>query len=341
MFRQSIQYLSDSRTVEQLVTETAVSRRLVERFVAGNDLDEAMLAARRLNEAGMSVSLDYLGELVSTREKAIRARDVAIESIERIVLDGIEGNVSLKPSQLGLTIEKTFCIDNLERILGVARRLGNGTDEIFVRLDMEASAYTEATILLVEELWERGYRNVGTVVQASLLRTIDDVRRLNALGSRVRLVKGAYKEPPEIAYQKKEKVDRMFVRAMKMLLQEGAYPAIATHDEAMIDATRQFAFEHGIPRDSFEFQMLYGVRRDLQHRLWEEGYKVRIYLPYGDSWYPYLMRRLAERPANLFFLGSSVIRESPVGRIAKPFAIGTGIAAGVAATLAWRGRSAK
>jgi proline dehydrogenase len=158
---------------------------------------------------------------------------------------------------------------------------------------------------------------------------------------RVRLVKGAYREPPEVAYPEKAEVDRKFIEAMKTLLEEGKYPAIATHDEAMISATRRYAFEHGIPRNSFEFQMLYGIRRDLQQRLREEGYNVRVYLPFGDSWYSYLMRRMAERPANLLFVASSVARESPMGRVGRPFAIGAGVVAGAVATLAWRGRNSK
>jgi proline dehydrogenase len=203
---------------------------------------------------------------------------------------------------------------------------------------MESSAHTERTIQLVEALWAAGYHNVGTVVQSYLRRTLDDVRRLNRLGSRVRLVKGAYNEPADVAFQDKADVDAMFERAMQLLLSEGVYPAIATHDEDLIAATRRYAFEHGIPRESFEFQMLYGIRRDLQQRLREEGYNVRVYLPFGDSWYPYLMRRMAERPANLLFITGSILKESPVSRIARPVAIASGAVAGAVAALAWRGR---
>jgi proline dehydrogenase len=193
---------------------------------------------------------------------------------------------------------------------------------------MESSAYTEATIRLVEQLWAAGHRGVGTVVQSALRRTIEDIQRLNALGSRVRLVKGAYLEPPEIAYPRKADVDLTCVRGMRLLLREGVYPAIATHDEAVIAATRDYAYEIGLDRDRFEFQMLYGVRRDLQRDLREEGYNVRIYVPYGDSWYPYLMRRIAERPANVVFVAGSIVRESGVSRLAMPLALGVGLGVG-------------
>lgn len=341
MLRESLLFLSDSQTARRLVTETNVSRRFAERFVAGDTLDDAIRCARSLNELGMSVSLDYLGEQVTHREDVIAAADMAILSLEAIAREGILGNISLKPTQFGLEIGEEPCIENLERILTRARELGDGSGELFVRLDMESSEHTEATVRLVETLWERGYRNVGTVVQSYLKRTPDDIDRLKRLGSRVRLVKGAYHEPPEVAYESNAVVDRMFVEEMKVLLEAGNYPAIATHDEEVIAATRRFAFERGIPRDTFEFQMLFGVRRDLQQRLREEGYNVRIYLPYGNSWYPYLMRRLAERPANLWFLAGSVAKESPAGRIGRPFAIGAGVLAGSILARAWRGRDSR
>ena len=341
MLRQSLLYLSDNQAVRRAVSETGVSRRLVERFVAGETLDEAISVARALNEAGLLVSLDHLGELVITREEALSAVDMAIRSVERIALDEIRGNISVKPTQLGLGIEVDFCLANMERILTRAREVGKGDDEIFVRVDMESSDYTEKTIGLIEALWEKGFRNVGTVIQSYLHRSPGDIARLTALGSRVRLVKGAYNEPAGVAYPDKADVDRKFVEEMKTLLAAGHYPAIATHDDSMIAATRRYAFEHGIPRDSFEFQMLYGIRRDLQTRLREEGYNVRIYVPYGNSWYPYLMRRMAERPSNLFFVARGVAKESPLGRVGRPFAIGAGAVAGAFAALAWRGRNSK
>lgn len=336
MLRQSLLYLSGNPTARRLVTETSISRKLAARFVAGDTLPEAVRCARELNQDGLTVSLDYLGEAVSSREEAVQATEMAVQSLERIAANEIRGNVSVKPTQLGLDIDTSFCLENLERILGYARNLGDGEGSIFVRLDMESSPYIEPTIGLVEELWSRGYRNVGTVVQSYMHRTLSDIRRLNEIGSRVRLVKGAYREPPQIAYPEKSRVDHNFIEGMKLLLSEGTYPAIATHDPEMITATRHYAFERGIDRKSFEFQMLYGVRRDLQQRLIEEGYNVRIYLPFGDSWYPYLMRRLAERPANVLFLAGSVVKESPAGRLARPGAIGAGLVAGVLAGMKLR-----
>jgi proline dehydrogenase len=338
MFRQGLLYLSGSPAARRFVTGTPLSRRIAERFVAGDTLDDAVAAARALNRQDLSVSLDYLGESVTSREEAEAATDMAIRILERIAAEGLEANVSLKPSQLGLDIDVAFCRANVERVLGRARELGNGEGEIFVRLDMESSDYTERTVALVEELWAAGFRNVGTVLQSYLRRTPDDLERLVALGSRIRLVKGAYKEPETVAFPEKAEVDRMFVEEMEMLLTRGTYPAIATHDEAIIVHARRFAWEHGIPKESFEFQMLYGIRRDLQTRLREEGYNVRVYIPFGDSWYPYLMRRLAERPANVLFIAGSIARESPVHRYANPAAIGAGVIAGVLATLAWKGR---
>ncbi len=336
MLRQSLLYLSESQAAQQLVTGTPLSRRVAERFVAGESLDDAIRAARTLNEQRFTVSLVYLGESITSRREAEEATEMFLRILEPIAEAGLEGNISLKPTQLGLDINEEFCRENVRRILSRARELGDGEGEIFVRLDMESSEYTERTIRLVEDLWAEGFRNVGTVVQSYLYRTPRDVQRLNALGSRVRLCKGAYNEPLEVAYPDKADVDRQFVEEMQVLLEEGVYAAIATHDEAMIDATRRWTFERGIAKSSFEFQMLYGVRRDLQARLLEEGYNVRIYLPFGESWYPYLMRRMAERPANLLFIVNSVAREAAPGRILRPVAVGTGVVAGTLAALAWR-----
>ncbi|HEX2091514.1 MAG TPA: proline dehydrogenase family protein [Longimicrobiaceae bacterium] len=338
MFRQSLLYLSESRTARRVVTGTPISRHMAERFVAGDTVEEAVGAARELNRQGLSVSLDYLGEAVASREEATAATEMAIRTLERIAGEGIDSNISIKPTQLGLDIDEEFCRANVERVLERARELGDGEGEIFVRLDMESSDYTERTVALVETLWANGFRNVGTVLQSYLRRTPDDLERLIALGSRVRLVKGAYKEPEPVAFQDKAEVDRMFLEEMQTLLTRGHYPAIATHDEAIIDATRRFAWEHGVSKDSFEFQMLYGIRRDLQTRLREEGYKVRVYVPFGDSWYPYLMRRLAERPANVLFIAGNIVRESPLRSFAKPAAVGAGIVAGALLGLALRGR---
>jgi len=338
MLRQSLLFLSENRAAQRMVLESPLARGLAERFVAGETLDSAVSAARTVNADGLTVSLDYLGESVTTREEADEAVAMAIRCLEAIAEQRIEGNISIKPSQLGLDIDEALCQANIERVLDRALELGSEKGEIFVRLDMESSEYTEPTMRLMESLWEDGYRNVGTVLQSMMRRTPDDVERLVALGSRVRLVKGAYKEPSSVAYPDKADVDRMFVHAMQTLLERGRFPAIATHDEAMIDATRRWAFERGIAKSDFEFQMLYGIRRDLQARLREEGYLVRVYIPFGGSWYPYLMRRLAERPANMMFIASNVLRETPLRHIASPVAIVAGAAAGSIAALGWRRR---
>jgi proline dehydrogenase len=338
MLKTGLLKLSESHTARRVITGTPISRRMAQRFVAGDTLEEALEAARALNAQGLTVSLDYLGESVKTREEAEAAADMALRTLEAIHREGVDANISLKPTQLGLDVDEDFCQTNVEMVLQRARELGDGEGEVFVRLDMESSDYTERTVALLERLWAEGFHNVGTVLQSYLRRTPDDLERLIALGSRVRLVKGAYMEPETVAFPDKADVDRMFVREMERLLEAGRYPAIATHDEAMIDATRHFAWERGIGKDSFEFQMLYGVRRDLQQRLREEGYHVRVYVPFGDSWYPYLMRRLAERPANLMMMAGNIVRESRPGRFLKPAAIGGGIVAGALAALAWRGR---
>jgi proline dehydrogenase len=338
MLKQSLLYLSQSPTAQKVVTGTPVSRRLAQRFVAGDTLDDAIAAARTLNAAGLTVSLDYLGESVATREEADEAAGMAIRTLEAIAAEGIDGNISIKPTQLGLDVDEELCRKNVERVLDRARELGDRDGEIFVRLDMESSEYTERTIALVEELREAGYRNVGTVLQSYLRRTPEDLERLVGPGTRVRLVKGAYKEPDEVAFPEKAEVDRKYVEEMERLLQDGTYPAIATHDEAIIAQARRYAWEHGIAKESFEFQMLYGIRRDLQNRLREEGYKVRVYVPFGDSWYPYLMRRLAERPANLMFMAGSILKESPVRGLGRPAALGAGFVFGALAGLVFRGR---
>lgn len=338
MLKTSLLKLSESAAAKRLITRTPVSRAMAKRFVAGDTLEEAIEAARALNAQGLSVSLDFLGESVSTREEAEAATEMSVRIVETIAREGVDANVSVKPTAFGLDLEYEFCLENVKRVLEAARAAGDGEGEMFVRLDMESSDYTDRTIDLLEDLWNAGFRNTGTVLQSYLRRTPDDLERLMALGSRVRLVKGAYMEPETVAFPDKADTDRMYAQEMERLLEAGAYPALATHDEALIDHARRFTWEKGIAKESFEFQMLYGVRRDLQSRLREEGYHVRVYVPFGDSWYPYLMRRLAERPANMMFMAGSVLRESDVGRYAKPAALGAGLLAGALAALAWRGR---
>lgn len=267
------------------------------RFVAGESVEEAIAGIADLPGQGFLLTLDYLGESVATTEEASAATREYLAILDAIVESGIERNISLKLTQLGLDVDRATCVDNLRQILEPADRHG-----FFVRIDMENSPYTEVTIQILETLWQQGHRQVGTVVQSCLTRTEDDVRRLNTLGARVRLVKGAYKEPKTVAYQRKADVDEAFVRLMRLLLDEGTYPAIATHDEAMLDETKRYAAERGYTKDRFEFQMLYGIRRDLQAALVAEGYRVRVYVPYGRQWFAYFMRRLGERPANIGFV---------------------------------------
>jgi proline dehydrogenase len=274
------------------------------RFIAGETVEEAIDAARTLQTRGFHLALDHLGESVSTVSKAAAAAREYIRLIDVIEAAGIERNISLKLTQLGIAIDRATCVDNLRRILEPAVR-----HQFFVRIDMENSPYTEATIQVFETLWQLEFRNIGLALQSSLFRTEQDVRRMNELGARVRLVKGAYKEPSSVAFQQKTDVDAAYVRQMRLLLDHGVYPAIATHDPSIVGETRAYAAERGITSDKFEFQMLYGVRRDLQNELSAAGYRVRVYVPFGKEWFPYFMRRLGERPANVLFVVRALLSE--------------------------------
>ncbi len=274
------------------------------RFIAGESIEEAIPAAAALEQQGLQLTLDYLGESVSSAAAAAAAATDYMKIIDAIVESGIERNISLKLTQLGLDVDRATAVDNMRRILEPADANG-----FFVRIDMENSPYTSATLEILETLWQQGHRQIGTVMQSYLKRSEADIRRLNALGSRVRLVKGAYKEPKDAAYQKKSEVDAAFVELMRLLLDEGTYPAIATHDPDMIDATKAHARSKNIASDRFEFQMLYGIRRDLQNALVKEGYRVRVYVPFGQQWYPYFMRRLGERPANVAFVLKGLFKD--------------------------------
>ena len=274
------------------------------RFIAGETVEEAVHACRVLEARGLLLTLDYLGESVRTMDEAAAATREYVQLIDVIVASGIERNLSIKLTQIGVDIDRATCVDNLRRILEPAGRHG-----FFVRIDMENSPYTEVTLEVLETLWQQEYRSIGVALQSCLYRTEADVRRVNALGARVRLVKGAYKEPPSVAYQHKAEVDAAYLRLMRLLLDEGTYPAIATHDEAMLAATRGYAAERGVGTDRFEFQMLYGIRRDLQATLSAAGYRMRIYVPFGRQWFPYFMRRLGERPANVGFVLRSLFTE--------------------------------
>jgi proline dehydrogenase len=274
------------------------------RFIAGESATEAIEAARALEARGLLVSLDLLGESVATMAEADVATRQYIAVIEQAVAAGIGRNLSLKLTQLGLDVDRATAVDNLRRILDVA-----GRHDFFVRIDMESSAYTDMTLEIFETVWNLGQRNVGVVLQSALRRSEDDLRRINRMGARVRLVKGAYKEPRQVAYQSKADVDAAYLRLMRELLRDGVYPALATHDPAMIGGARSRAAELGLGADRFEFQMLHGVRRDLQASLRQEGYRVRVYIPFGREWFPYFMRRLGERPANVAFVVRSLLRE--------------------------------
>ena len=249
--------------------------------------------------------MDHLGESVANLADADAATRDYLAIANAVVDAGIGRNISLKLTQLGLDVDKASAIDNLRKILDRAEPAG-----FFVRIDMENSPYTDVTLEIFETLWHQGYRQMGVVLQSALYRSEQDLARINALGARIRLVKGAYKEPKSVAYQNKEDVDAAYGRMLKTLITDGQYPAIATHDPAMIALTRRWAAERGVGADRFEFQMLYGIRRDLQAQLVSAGYRVRIYVPFGREWFPYFMRRLGERPANIAFVLRGALGES-------------------------------
>jgi len=302
MLRAILIKLSENKRLAQWSMKNALSRRVAQRFVPGETLDAAVAAARASNAAGLTVSLDLLGENVYTREAALRAAESYLAMFDRIATEKLNGNVSMKLTQLGLDLDLQLCEASVLRIAECAARHGN-----FVRVDMEGSPYTQRTIELVQRVRARTDA-MGTVIQSYLRRSEKDVRDLLAAQCRIRLVKGAYKEPADIAFPAKSDVDANFVALMKIMLPSGIYHAIATHDPRMIQATKDFAASQGIGKDKFEFQMLYGIRGDLQRSLLKEGYRVRVYIPFGTDWYPYFMRRLAERPANLTFFLRNLFR---------------------------------
>jgi proline dehydrogenase len=296
-------FLSRRRQLRRWMETSRAARRLSARFVAGDTLADAVAVSRRINGEGIMVTLDHLGENVTSLEEAAAFRDVYIKTLEALVRGGIDGNVSLKLTQFGMDMSGSACRDNVEMLVRRAAELGT-----FVRVDMESSDYTDRTLELVCDLHAR-YGSVGAVIQSYLRRSDADVEMLCGRGIRVRLCKGAYLEPAEVAHQSKADVDASFARLMRTLLEKGNYPAIATHDEKMIAATRKFAAGRGISPDRYEFQMLYGIRRDLQRQLVSAGYRMRLYVPFGRAWYPYFMRRLAERPANVFFVARNLFRQ--------------------------------
>ena len=298
--------LARSRTLEKLASRYGMRRpeSFARRFIAGESVQEAIEAARAIETRHMRLTLDLLGESVTNLEEADAATRQYVGVIDAVVQSGIERNISLKLTQLGLDVDKASAVDNLRKILERAEPAG-----FFIRIDMENSPYTDVTLEIFETLWSHGYRQIGVVLQSALYRSEADLERMNALGAHVRLVKGAYKEPKTVAHQDKADVDAAYERMMTSMLTRGHSPAIATHDPAMIDATRRWAREHDVAPDAFEFQMLYGIRRDLQTMLVQEGYRLRVYVPFGRQWFPYFMRRLGERPANVSFVIRGIVGE--------------------------------
>jgi proline dehydrogenase len=308
--RQGLLWLSERQGIFNFVRRNGMARKFASRFVAGETIESGVQAARELAQREIAPSLDFLGESVSDKAEAIKARDLYLDMLDRMSASGVEVNVSVKLTQMGLDIDEQLCHESMVRILDKARALGG-----FVRLDMEGSDYTQRTLdFFSGRLYDAYGAHCGVVIQSMLRRSEADIEKLIALGARVRLCKGAYLEPPAVAFPDKADVDRNYVKLMQRLLAAGNYPGLATHDEAIIGQAREFVARERIGNERFEFQMLYGVRRDLQFRLRKAGHNMRVYIPFGTQWYPYLMRRLAERPANIAFLLGNVVRESVPGR---------------------------
>jgi len=305
MVRAAFLWLSEQPRIFRFVRRNRLARKLASRFVAGETIDEAITTLRDLNPSNLSASLDLLGESVLHAEEAQRACRTYLDLLERIHGARANANVSVKLTQMGLDINEKRCLSNMRAIIGKAKQYDS-----FVRIDMEQSTYTARTLQLFTDVFYPEFGNaVGVVLQSYLRRTAADTDAMIRLGARVRLCKGAYKEPEDVAFPKKSDVDASYITCMERLLERGNSPGIATHDVSIIDHAKAFAKKKGIPAQRFEFQMLYGVRRDLQYRLRREGYNMRVYVPFGTHWYPYLMRRLAERPANIAFITTNILKE--------------------------------
>ncbi len=302
--RSALIYLSRQEGLKEFATRFSLFKKLTTRFIAGENIDEAVAAIKDLNSRGCTASFDHLNESVgSTTETEAEVREY-LDVLARIDESGIDSNVSIKLTQFGLEIDPELAYRNARRVVDDAVRRGN-----FVRVDMEGSNVTQSTIDVFKRLREEfGLNDVGIVLQSYLYRTMDDAQALLKIPARIRICKGAYNEPPEVAYPDKKDVDDNYVRVMQLLLASGVYHGIATHDPKMIDATVDFAQREGIGKGAFEFQMLYGIRRDLQEQLSRDGYRMRVYVPYGKHWYPYFMRRLAERPANVWFVMKNLFK---------------------------------
>jgi proline dehydrogenase len=309
MLRSALLYLSSQPKVFSFVRHNRMAKGFASRFVAGETLDAALDAVKKLNGKGITASLDLLGESVRNEKEARDSARQYIDILDRIREKRLDANVSIKLTAMGLDLGEELCVANMQNILERAR-----AHETFVRLDMEGSDYTQKTLDIFYNRLFPSYRgNVGIVLQSYMYRALSDAEQANAASARVRICKGAYREPASVAYQDKKDVDESYLRCMRALLLDGHYPGIATHDERMISETKRFARDNQIQSSRFEFQMLYGVRRDLQDKLVREGYRLRVYVPFGTQWYPYLMRRLAERPANVAFITGNVLKEM-VGR---------------------------
>ena len=302
--RSALIYLSQKEGLKQFASNFRPFKKLTTRFVAGETIDEAVTAIRKINSAGCSASFDHLNESVNSPAEAAAEVTEYLEVLDQIDTTGIQSNISIKLTQFGLEIDPELAFKNARMVVEDAARRGN-----FVRIDMEGSNVTQATIDIFKRMRaEFDLNAVGIVLQSYLYRTFEDAQQLLKIPARIRLCKGAYNEPPEVAYADKKDVDENYVRVMKLLLSSGVYHGIATHDPRMIEATTAFAQKEGIGKDAFEFQMLYGIRRDLQTQLAHDGYNLRVYVPYGKHWYPYFMRRLAERPANIWFVLKNLIK---------------------------------
>jgi len=302
MLRNALLYFSRQRALRNWVETSPIAWRLSSRFIAGHRLEDAITACLKVRAEGITATLDYLGESVRSLDEASACRDMYVTILHGMRSAGVEPNVSLKLTQFGLDFSIDACEENVALVAKTAMEVGG-----FVRIDMESSEYTERTLDIVTRLHQR-HANCGAVIQAYLHRSANDIDRLNAACIRVRLCKGAYLEPPALAFESKAEVDRNYMELAGKLLTAGVYPAIATHDERILERVERFAANNNIRKDAFEFEMLYGIRRDLQKRLIGEGYRLRLYIPFGEAWYPYFMRRLAERPANVVFLARNLFR---------------------------------
>jgi proline dehydrogenase len=299
--------LSESRSLRSVAEKSAIGQRLSSRFVAGTQVADAIRVAAELNKKGISVSVDNLGENVANIEEARASAELYHQLLDQIAANKLDANVSLKLTHMGLDVDEQLARD---LVTGLVQQAASLTPPNFIRVDMEGSPYTQRTLDFVHELHRMpGHAGrVGTVIQSYMLRAETDVEQLLSDRIRIRLCKGAYKEPPDVAFQKKSDVDANYIKLMKMLLKSGIYHGLATHDEDIINETKAFATRENIPRDSFEFQMLHGIRRDLQQSLVRDGWRMRVYIPFGTEWYPYFMRRLAERPANVLFIAKNLLR---------------------------------